>query len=94
LIIEDVSIFKDVNSRLDVGIFPFTIVSDIHTPNPKSFWFKVKCPYSHDLFNLYLLKKNLEVNLQNHLGGSKHIWAIEDSQVVARKSCGLLTRRS
>jgi hypothetical protein len=40
--------------------------------NVKYFWYKVRCKYCNDILALCPPKKNLEANLQNHLGGTKH----------------------
>jgi len=93
LIMEGVSILQEVNSGMDVGILPFTVLGDIDTPNPKSFWFKVRCPYCGDLLNLCPPKKNLEANLRNHLGSSKHILAVEAAKKTITKFVGLLCGR-
>ena len=38
----------------------------------KSFWVKARCAYCNDFFVLCPHKRNLESQLQNHLGGTKH----------------------
>ena len=86
LIKEGISIMEEVDEGLDSGVLPFSVVGNIETPNPKSFWFKVKCPYCKDLLNLCPPKRNLEANLRNHIGGSKHMMAVEEAQNQLSKS--------
>lgn len=93
LIDEGASIVRDVNLGLLPGVLPFTVVGDVEIPNPKSFWFKVKCPYCRDLLSLCPPKKNLEANLENHIAGSKHMVAVEEANAKHSKSTALLSGR-
>ena len=50
----------------------FQVIGDPDSSKVKSLWFKMKCTYCSNFFQLCLPKKNLEANLMNHLGGTKH----------------------
>ena len=58
------------------GKEPFHHAGDPNADDLKSFEYKVRCHFCGDLLQLCPLKKNLEANLQNHLGGTKHAMAI------------------
>jgi hypothetical protein len=62
---------EDINDTADTvdGKKPFYIVEDLDSDGFKyrSYWFKVRCRFCGDFFQLYPTKKNLLVNLQNYL---------------------------
>jgi hypothetical protein len=61
------------------GKEPFHHVGDPNADDLKSFWYKVRCHFCGDLLQLCPPKKNLEANLRNHLGGTKHAMAEDGS---------------
>jgi hypothetical protein len=61
-----------VNDKSTSKTKPFTALGDPDSMDVKCFWYKVRCVYCNDVFTLCPPKKNLEVNLMNHIGGRKH----------------------
>jgi ribosomal protein S27E len=79
LIDEGVKVVDGVNQSVFSDPLPFVVVGDPNCVEVKSFWFKVKCTYCGDFFQLCPPKRNLEANLSNHLCGTKHEKALEDA---------------
>lgn len=73
LVQEGVRILHEVNTSLDPACITFELLGgDPMTTELKSFWWKTKCVTCNDVYNLCPPKNNLEANLRNHAGGSKH----------------------
>ena len=77
---DGLQILQKVNKEVVVGgEEPFHHIGDPNANDLKSFWFKVQCHSCGDLLQLCPPNKNLEANLRNHLGGTKHAIAVEES---------------
>lgn len=73
LVLEGVEILNSVNYDLDLTRKTFEpIGGDPKCTDLKSFWWKTKCVYCSDVFNLCPPKNNLEANLKNHAQGTMH----------------------
>jgi hypothetical protein len=83
LVREGTNIMEEVNDTADGvdGKKPFYVVGDPTSDGFKyrSYWFKIRCQFCGDFFQLYPPKKNLHANLTNHLQGLKHARVISDS---------------
>jgi hypothetical protein len=68
---ERTQIVEDVNDTVDIidGKETYYIVGDLDSNGfmYHFYWFKVRCRFCGDFFQLYPTKKNLLVNLQNYL---------------------------
>ena len=56
----------------------FVVIGDVESLEVCSKWFRIKCLYCGEYFQLCLLKKNLESNLQNHVNELKYSKAVDD----------------
>jgi hypothetical protein len=72
-------IMNQANSTTESKKKPFVVLGDPNAVDVKCFWYKVRCIYCNDVLILYLPKKNLEANLQNHLRGTKHETIVVDA---------------
>lgn len=73
LVLEGVKILEQVNDSLDSEVQTFELIGgDPHCTELKSFWWKAKCMTCNELYSLCPPKNNLEANLLNHAGGTKH----------------------
>lgn len=91
---EGLDIMNAVNVDLEEGMKQFYTVGDLQQDKPKSYWFKVKCPYCRDgLFLLCPLKKTLETALRNHMSSSRHIQAVEDFKNIQHRGATVLSGR-
>jgi hypothetical protein len=77
-IIEGIRIIDFVNAPFAVNEQPFVLVGDLESLELKSFWYKVRCTFCNDFFQLCPPKKNMERNLNNHMEGTKHAKVVED----------------
>ena len=74
LVLEGVDILKRVNNELDPNRETFELVGgDPHATELKSSWWKTKYVVCNELYTLCPPKKNLEANLKNHAGGTRHV---------------------
>jgi hypothetical protein len=69
---------RSVNDSINSGGGPFVLVGNVDAQIMKSFWYKVRCTICGELFLLCPAKKNLGINLENHLNGIKHICVLQD----------------
>ena len=72
LVEEGVSILKSVNDAVSLEDPPFVLVGDVWVLQMKSFWYKVRCKIDGELMLLCPPKRNLRINLENHLQGITH----------------------
>ena len=71
----------------------FQVLGNLGNDNfVRSYWYKVKCLYCHELFVLYLLNRNLELSMKN-LGGIKHPQNVERINNQVSASTTISTRR-
>lgn len=77
LVEESLSILKAVNDEVSELDPPFVVVGDVGVTELKSFWYKVRCKIDGELLLLCPPKKNLRVNLENHLHGFTHTKCLE-----------------
>jgi hypothetical protein len=95
LVQEGTQIVEDINDTADTvdGKKPFYIVEDLDSDGFKyrSYWFKVRCRFCGDFFQLCPLKKNLFANLQNHLQGLKHSKIVADSLEASKSTSTCLS---
>ena len=82
LVKEGAQILEVVNTSANSDRPPFLLIGDPESADVKSFWFKVKCSFCGDIFQLCPPKKNLEANLRNHLNGTKHHKVMEDFEAT------------
>lgn len=79
-------ILNSVNDSLDPLRKTFELIGgDPQTTELKSFWWKTKCFSCNDVYSL-CLPKNLEANLRNHVGGSKHAEKVLQAEHSLRAS--------
>ena len=77
---EGSTLLEEINNEVDDNSKnPFVIIGDPTPEDLKSFWFKPRCMYCGDFFQLWPPRKNLQENLQNHLEGLKHTKFVEAS---------------
>ena len=81
-----------INNDVSVSAATFVCIGDPLQDNIRSFWVKVCCKICGDMFQLCLPKKNLEINLTNHLMSTKHMHKLEDS-IASFTSFGSLSLR-
>jgi len=84
MIAEGVEIVQSVNGTLPDGHKEFTVLGNLQAEDTRCYWFKVRCQYCRDVMVLCPVKKNLEVNLLNHISGPKHKKAVEDARRIQR----------
>lgn len=77
LVEESLSILKAVNDEVSELDPPFVVVGDVGVTELKSFWYKVRCKIDGEFLLLCPPKKNLRVNLENHLHGFTHTKCLE-----------------
>ena len=75
---EGTKIVDALNFDIGGGKKTFDVFGDLNFDEIRSFWFRVKCNFSANFFMLCPPKKNLEVNLKNHINGLKHSKAIDE----------------
>jgi len=59
-----------INTPLVVNEQPFVLVGDPESLQLKTFWYKIRCTFCNDFFQLCPPKKNLKGNLKNHMEGT------------------------
>jgi hypothetical protein len=84
VVIEGIRIIKFINAPFAIDEKPFILVGDLESSKLKSFWYKIRCTFCNDFFQLCPPKKNLEGNLKNYMEKTKHAKVIED--VLSKKS--------
>lgn len=85
LVQEGIQILNDINEDLNPERETFELLGgDPLTSQLKSFWWKTKCITCNDMYTLYPPKKNLEANLRNYIGGSRHIQKVLESTAAAK----------
>jgi hypothetical protein len=78
LVLEGIEILDALNEDIGEEKKTFDVIGDLNSEEVRSFWFRVKCNFCGDYFMLCPPKKNLEVNLRNHVNGLKHSKILED----------------
>ena len=76
LVLDGIEILDALNEDIGGEKKTFDVIKDPNSKEVWSFWFRVKYNFCGDYFMLYPPKKNLEVNLRNHVNGLKYskIW--------------------
>ena len=73
LVLEGVDILKQENDELDPNCKTFELIGrDPFGTELKSFWWKTRYIFCNEFYSLCPPKKNLEVNLRNHIGGTRY----------------------
>jgi hypothetical protein len=73
LMLEGIEILDALNEDIGGEKKMFDVIWDLNFEEVRSFWFRVKCDFCGDYFMLCPPKKNLEVNLRNHVNSLKHL---------------------
>ena len=92
LVLEGMDILNSINDSLDPVRKTFELIGGYpQTMELKSFWWKAKYCTCNEVYSLCLPKKNLEANLRNHVGGTKHTKILQAEQ--SRRSSVLSGKR-
>jgi hypothetical protein len=67
-----------VNADIGSKKKTFVVIGDVESLDVCSKWFRIKCLYCGEYFQLCPPKKNVESNLQNHVNELKHSKAVDD----------------
>jgi hypothetical protein len=94
LVLERIEILDALNEDIGGEKKTFDVIGDLNSEEVRSFWFRVKCNFCGDYFMLCPPKKNLEVNLRNHVNGLKHSKILDDHLLKAESSTLLSGQRS
>jgi hypothetical protein len=68
-IIKGIGIIEFVNAPFVEDEKPFVLVGDLKSSELKSFWYKVRCTFCNNFFQLCPPKKNMEGHLKNQSHG-------------------------
>ena len=76
---EGIATVAIVNNSIDIAKPIFQLIGDPSAAHVKCYWFKVKCLFcSNEVLQLCSPKRNLEVNLMNHVHGTVHTKMLEE----------------
>jgi hypothetical protein len=93
LVLEGIEILDALNEDIGGEKKTFDVIGDLNSEEVRSFWFRVKCNFCGDYFMLCPPKKNLEVNLRNHVNDLKHPKILDDHLLKAGSSALLNGRQ-
>jgi hypothetical protein len=78
-----------VNDEVQSGVLTFVVVGDPYALEVKSSWVNIKFDFCNEFMRLCPRKQNLDVNLRNNLGGTKHAIAMADRLKAAGSNFAL-----
>ena len=89
MVVEGIAIVAIVNDSINIAKPTFQLIGDLSAVHAKCYWFKIKCLFcSNEVLQLCPSKRNLEVNLMNHVYGTVHTKTMEE--LKSKTSQGLV----
>jgi hypothetical protein len=86
LVKDGVAVLDAFNATFPKDKEPFRLVGDVDALELRCFWYKVRCMFCYDFFQLCPPKKDLETNLRNHVEGTKHVGCVHREEEKKSKS--------